>query len=132
MEISKVAPKVRTIVLDILQQKARQGLKGTSILGAEMLYEIFHVQATEASERLRSEIQTSRRDNVSFVTLWPKMIIRSDADDTGEGVVPVWGPITNAKGNILGITVHFKTRSGKPRKPRAQLGWVDPFSPEPD
>lgn len=92
--------------------------------GSPTVVRIFEGQINESIQRLREQFQQAK-SNTAPVILWPKMVhgYISDADDMPS---PVWGPICDEQGQILGLRVISQTRQGEKRKLRVFIDWASP------
>lgn len=85
---------------------------------------IFKAQVGESIARLRSEFKAAKEAG-GEKTIWPKMVVRYEPE--GDDFHPVWGPIRNEKGEILGLHVFSGANQEKGRRQRVHLEW---FAPE--
>lgn len=119
MDSSRAIGKVRSIIRGVIERESH----------SPTLVTIFDAQINDSLQNLRAQFRAARESAVRS-TIWPKMVTGYRDDPADEDtVLPVWGPIRNECGEILGLEFMPITNSGDPRRPRVHLKWV---APEPD
>lgn len=111
MYTSQAIGRVETLVQKALQN-GQDSLKGS-----------FKVHVADTLVRLRTEFKAAKEAGGER-TIWPKMATKYLPD--GDGMTAIWSPITNEKGEILGLRVISETNNGVARRQRVHLGWFDP------
>ncbi len=97
------------------------------------LVRIFEAQVHQALHQLRTEFGLAR-DNGKPRMIWPRMVKDYICGEDDEPC-PVWGPIKDQDGRILGLRVTPRTSAedgSKPRKPRKIVIDLEWHAPEPD
>jgi hypothetical protein len=97
------------------------------------LVRIFEAQVHQSLSRLRTEFMIAREHGEQRM-IWPRMVKDYVCGDDDEPC-PVWGPIKDKDGRILGLRVTPRTSPDdktKPRKPRKLVIDLEWHMPEPD
>ncbi len=116
MDSSRAIGRVRSIIRGVIERENH----------SPTLVAIFEDQINDSLQSLRAQFRTAR-DLGARSTIWPKMVTSYRDDPSDEDtVLPVWGPIRNEYGEILGLDFMPVTNSGDPRRPRVHLKWVSP------
>ncbi len=116
MHINKAILHIKEIVntaINRMNQSADAHPNDDSIKNVELCMEEFKSRFHMASQ------------GKSNGQIWPKMITRFIKDNK-EGLIPVWGPITNSKGEILGARFVTKDPDTRPPRTNVYLEWHSP------
>ena len=119
MELAQATARVRGIIRETLMEACG------SVTVANMMSGIHDQQINASIMRLRKDFKRAKEAGHETI-IWPKMVMDFVSNVKGAEVNPVWGPIKDTDGRILGVKVFSQTQGGVPRKPRAHLHWYPP------
>lgn len=119
MDTAKALSRVHSLIRGTLERQH----------GSPTVVQAFRSEINDSINTLRVQFRHAREAG-GTVAIWPKRVTHymEDGPD-GEDPCPVWGPIEDEFGRILGLTVTTENKDGKLGRARVRLEWHKPDGP---